>query len=247
MKRSNTQSPHFRGMCSAAHAMIIDPNLVASFQHSVFPIHGSSLCGFLHKHLSSLGLNFHDNLGNNDLISQFVNHIHECTLCLSSPSLIDAYNTQSINRKDHHYKRRKLVSTIGLTRTTQNRDIFLGALETSQRLIRLDTPYPPPDLWVAPSEEIRSVWYKHFKKIKLYDKRHTRKQIIVVAHPEWKRVVREDESVILRDTHNKIICIVIRNFIPHEETRAWANSIVLDTLAKKKSVRVCIYHQVLIH
>ncbi|KAA8895329.1 hypothetical protein FN846DRAFT_758948, partial [Sphaerosporella brunnea] len=103
------------------------------------------------------------------------------------------------------------------------------------------TPFPPERQWLSESPEITQLWRKQFTKGKLHDKRKSRYPI-VTARPndqDWRRVVKSDEDIIVRDAEsNEIVLLVMRNFCGDPEVLEWADGVVQTAVATKKSVRL---------
>jgi hypothetical protein len=156
------------------------------------------------------------------------------------PTTFVAYERCVLTRTRHRNKRDNLIQTLGLDQKPQERDNILKSINTIH-MKKSKTPFPPKRQWLSESHEITQLWNEHLTTGKLHDNRRSRYPI-VTARPnnkDWRRVVRSDEDIIVRDAKtNEIVLLVMRNFCGDPEVLEWADSVVQTGVATKKSVRL---------
>ncbi|KAI1504255.1 hypothetical protein F5X99DRAFT_406324 [Biscogniauxia marginata] len=116
----------------------------------------------------------------------------------------------------------KARKKLGLDWTTAQRDAFIKDIKVVD-LPRLSVPYPIDGFYVAGTEKAKAEWDEYWHGKPLKDPRYNRglrREILNLDESRLQYIIRQDESVIFRDSDTKeLVLVVIRNFIPDERLR----------------------------
>jgi hypothetical protein len=102
--------------------------------------------------------------------------------------------------------------------------------------------YPTEFHWVCETPKIRSRWYEHILTAKLHDARQPRSPHFLNVNPSRLQYdCPPDKSLIFRDKGTRqIVGLVFRNICQDEDILQWADRIVCEVTAEKKSIRVSL-------
>jgi hypothetical protein len=120
------------------------------------------------------------------------------------------------------------------------RDEILRNIETIF-LQKSRGPFPPSQNWISESAENAARWRAHLATVRRHDDRRARYPVMTIppADQRWKRVVRANEDIIVRDKDTgEIVLLVMRNFCGDKDVLEWANSLVEVGVSTKKSIRL---------
>ncbi len=110
---------------------------------------------------------------------------------------------------------------------------------------KLRTSFPPLGKWICDSDDIRKLWEYHLAYDPQSDNRLPRHSPIVIADKDMKLVVKEDESVIVRDpgANNEIVLVVLRCVVSDPDAMTWLDGIIEEATSTRRCCRVRQFRQ----
>ena len=138
------------------------------------------------------------------------------------------------------HRRAKFAHLIGLAPKAKHQKLAgIGTVF----LPSLKEEYPPSACDIFETDDVQKMWEEHRKKTNFPDTRGSWKPYHKLDPECLQYTVKEDESVIIRDSKSKeIVCMVIRNFSNNEGgILEWVNGIIEENTEIRKSVRVCVF------
>jgi hypothetical protein len=101
------------------------------------------------------------------------------------------------------------------------------------------TAYPPFGKWVCETDSIRKLWHYHLRYDPQADKRLPRHEPVVIKASKLDRVIKEDQSCIVRDPITKeIVLIVLRDIVNDMDVLDWLDDAVEEATSTRRNIRV---------
>ena len=133
-----------------------------------------------------------------------------------------------------------LAAALGLSRSREERDQFVASIPILDlQPLPPEQLYPPDDSWISESALATREWEAKLTTATLRDPRARRRPLVQIDGSGYRRIVRREESAIIRDAKSEqVVLVVIRDFIRVPQVLERINELVAIFGNARKDERV---------
>ncbi|KAJ3554188.1 hypothetical protein NP233_g12477 [Leucocoprinus birnbaumii] len=139
----------------------------------------------------------------------------------------------------HRWSKENFIETAGINWKAVDKDKFLASIP--QRVVTplpRDQPYPPPDAWIAETEDIASMNHKFINVEDLHDRRDCRRPIKFLDPGQLQLDIGPGESVMIQDgSDGSFVGLVIRDVCGNADAIQFVDKAVSEAVEMRVSSR----------